>query len=205
MKTFVVGKSKYYDHWLDAEPTDNLEEADVIIFTGGEDITPSLYHDYNHTSTRYNGIRDAREIGFFNKAMALDKKVLGICRGSQLLTVLNGGRLIQDVSNHAIFKEHEIIAPEFGEGMITSTHHQMMFPFDLPEENYEIVAHTPEPLSNKYEDGRGEVELPDNFVEPEIVYYPKTRSLAIQGHPERMDTTSDNLKLIKEIFNHYLG
>lgn len=205
MKIYVVGGDGHYARWLDGEVVDSLEEADLVMFRGGADVIPTLYNDKQHPRTHYDGGRDAKEIGEFTRALALDKKMLGICRGSQFLTVMNGGRLIQDVTNHAIASQHPIEAPGIGQGMITSTHHQMMYPYQLPEQNYQIIAHPPEALSEHYQVGdRSNMELPDDFVEPEIVFYPKTNSLGIQGHPERMNKHTAGVKLCKKIVDAYL-
>lgn len=205
MKIFIVGGTGHYAHWLDGEIVDSLEEADLVLFRGGADVIPTLYDDKQHPKTRYDGGRDAKEIGVFARALALDKKMLGICRGSQFLTVMNGGRLIQDVTDHAIASQHPIVAPGIGDGMITSTHHQMMYPYNLPKANYQVIAHPPEPRSKHYQVGdKSEITLPDDFVEPEIVYYPKTNCLGIQGHPERMNKFSDGVQMCKKIVNAYL-
>lgn len=205
MKIYVVGGTGHYARWLDGEVVDSLEEADLVLFRGGADVLPTLYDDVQHPKTAYDGGRDAKEIGVFARALALNKKMLGICRGSQFLTVMNGGRLIQDVTHHAIASQHQIEAPGIGEGMITSTHHQMMYPYNLPDTNYQVIAHPPEPRSKHYQVGnQTEIDLPENFVEPEIVFYPKTNSLGIQGHPERMNKHTKGVKLCKKIVDSYL-
>lgn len=203
MNIYVVGEANHYADWLEGELT-SFEDADLVIFTGGADVIPTLYNDVVHKMTTYYGYRDAQEVGYFTQAFSLDKKILGICRGAQFLTVMNGGKLIQHVNNHRLRGMHQIEAPDYGEGFVTSTHHQMMYPYNLPEDNYEIIAHTPEPRSSKYEVGKGDLELPDEFVEPEIVYYPKTQAVGIQGHPERMHVNSPSIEMFREILNEKL-
>lgn len=68
---------------------------------------------------------------------------------------------------------------------ITSSHHQMLYPFDLNEKDYELIAYSEYFQSNTYLNGDNkEIELAKNFLEPEIVYYKNTNALCIQGHPE---------------------
>src|SRR5690606_672745 len=78
---------------------------------------------------------------------------------------------------------------------ITSTHHQMMFPYNLDKIKYEILAWSSKFKSKTYLNGDNEeIKLPEKFVEPEIVFYNDSNSLCIQGHPE-MDTCPDKTKL----------
>ena len=85
----------------------NIDETvNLIQFTGGEDVDPSYYKETKHPRTYSNPRRDAVEAAIFHEwkgkvAMA------GICRGGQFLNVMNGGRMWQDVNNHAIGGTHE--------------------------------------------------------------------------------------------------
>ena len=184
-KVFVVGPAKSYSKWItDHILTDNLEEADIVMFTGGEDVTPSLYGAHQHPTTYSNIQRDMEEKAVFEKVRP-DQLCVGVCRGSQLLCVLNGGKLIQNVSGHAIFGTHPIIGMDRNDVWeITSTHHQMQYPFELPETDYKLL-YVSQRHSDFYE-GDG-IEWPP--YEPEIVLYTvknKPKCLAIQGHPEMM-------------------
>ena len=68
---------------------------------------------------------------------------------------------------------------------ITSSHHQMLYPFDLHEKDYKLIAYSEYFQSNTYLNGDNEeIELVKNFLEPEIVYYKNSNALCIQGHPE---------------------
>ena len=171
---------------------DDLTKKDVIYFGGGTDVSPSFYGEELHPlSQRPNILRDIFEEAVFKRYVGKIAGFLGICRGSQLLTVLNGGKLIQHVENHA--GDHKIVS---NDGIVmdaTSTHHQMMYPFDLPKKQYEILATPyPKPRSSFYERGdRQEYAQEQVPVEPEIVWYPKSKSLCIQGHPEYMNTHED--------------
>ncbi len=163
-------------------------KIDLILFTGGEDVNPSYYGERVGKFTSINKSRDAVETDMFRKYYVNIPK-LGICRGAQFLTVMNGGKLVQHVENHGIGGTHSI---SFGEGdsvkklEMTSTHHQMMYPFNLKKgKDYILCAHSTRYLSPIYWDGENkDISIPDEFLEPEIVFYPESRSLAIQGHPE---------------------
>lgn len=187
VNVYVIGGNNGYASWIqqDIRFVTNPKEADIAIFTGGADVTPILYRDHTDGSTYNVPERDLQEVGAY---LELPKTLLkvGICRGAQLLTVLNGGKLIQDVSNHAGYP-HDIITNEGEIYKITSCHHQMMMPYFLNPEEYQLLAWSHNRRSVHYTTGGTfQIEDPENFKEPEIVYYPGTKSLCIQGHPEMM-------------------
>ena len=164
-------------------------KIDLILFTGGEDVTPSYYNESKGKFTSNNDRRDTLESDYMynRKGLRMIPK-LGICRGAQFLTVMNGGKLIQHVNNHAISGTHALDMKYLQDSdnfYITSTHHQMMSPYNLDKEKYDILATSRNFLSNTYLDGiNQEKEIPKDFEECEIVFYPESRSLCIQGHPE---------------------
>ncbi len=176
---------------------------DLIIFTGGEDVTPSLYGEKNGKFTKTNIQRDIIEKETFDYFSSIPK--LGICRGAQFLTVMNGGKLIQHVENHnnsshSIKIKNKVIN-------ISSDHHQMMYPFDLNSTSYELIGHSDYFLSSTYLNGQNNnIKLNSQFLEPEIVYYPYSKSLCIQSHPEWEIGSKDSdylLELIEsKLFNN---
>lgn len=165
----------------------NIEDADIIILPGGADINPSIYHkERHHTTTWLNQERDEREINDFNSVRE-DQVVLGICRGAQLLCALFGGILVQNCHNHCGC-DHQITNSERTFN-ITSIHHQMMYPYDIPKENYDILYRSTRRLSDVYEGDGVNPQLIIEDGEPEIVLFHKEGmplSLAVQGHPEMM-------------------
>lgn len=119
--------------------TQDIKEADIVMFTGGEDINPSLYGDIKHPTTHFTD-RDDYEVAAF-KAAPKDALLIGGCRGAQLLTALSGGKLFQHVLNHGGGTGgHDITSSDGHVMRITSCHHQMMNPYNLPEEDYELLA-----------------------------------------------------------------
>lgn len=187
MKVFVVGSALHYANFIkDVELVDNMEDAEVVLFTGGEDVDPSLYGKEKHSTTRSNIIRDRAEKEVFDKVRP-DQVCLGICRGSQFLCVMNGGLLVQDCENHALYTTHRIM-PLMGNTMyhITSTHHQMQYPYNLYNNDYHVL-YVSERRSHYYEGDGIDEDTIRQYGEPEIVAYHvdgKPNCLAVQGHPE---------------------
>lgn len=206
MKVFVVGSYYDYGYWLTNDITNKIEEADLVIFCGGSDVDPLFYGEPFGKRIRFDTERDLDEFLVFNECVRLDKPMLGICRGSQLLCVANNGKLIQDVTNHALSNTHKIVDLESKEIYdVTSTHHQMAYPFDLPEDSYKIIATSEIRLSDHYLDGyNNKYNVNQILCEPEVIFYPKTRCLGIQYHPEYMRSNSASVKYTKELINKYL-
>ena len=175
-------KEKYEVIVHKTEDVINPKDIDLVLFTGGEDVSPEYYGEKIGKFTSINKKRDEKEVNTFYKFKG-NSFLLGICRGNQLLTVLSGGKLIQHVEGHC--RDHSMILNNRMVYNITSSHHQMIYPFDLDKKYYELIAYSEYFQSKTYLNGDNkEVELSRNFLEPEIVYYKNTNSLCIQGHPE---------------------
>lgn len=156
---------------------DDIEQADVIQFTGGEDVDPSYYGEAKHAATRSNPKRDAYEASIYNEYVG-KIPMAGICRGAQFLNVMNGGSLWQHVTNHAIGGTHEAFC-RLSEipVQVTSTHHQMM----RPGHDAKILM-TAQICQSKQSFAHEE----PGALSPDIeaVFYPSTKSLCYQPHPE---------------------
>lgn len=201
-KVLVVGDVNYASFLRDKEYTaikykDSLSEIDnveIIIFTGGEDVSPSLYGVGQHFLTQNNRKRDELEERIFRYAITQGKFLIGVCRGAQFLTVMNRGKLVQHVNNHATSKGHEISTKDGNTFHVTSTHHQMMMPYNTL--GYEVLAVAKPSLSDLYFKNNHEFyKMKD---EPEIVWYKKNKSLAIQPHPEMMSKSDPFITWINE-------
>ena len=123
--TYVPGKGIVYNwHYL--------ENAKLVIFTGGADINPAIYGQANKFS-HFMPERDTAEIEVLRRCLIMGKKMLGVCRGHQLINAYLGGMLVQDITTqlnvvHEADHELEVID---NAGMIpnvfsvvNSIHHQ---------------------------------------------------------------------------------
>ena len=77
-----------------------LRRTDGLLITGsGPDLDPRLYGE--RPTARFKIMskqRSAFELGLAKQALKLDRPILGICGGLQLLNVAMGGSLIQDIA-----------------------------------------------------------------------------------------------------------
>ena len=180
----------------------NPKDIDLVLFTGGEDVNPQYYNEQIGKYTHINNNRDEKEINTFHR-FRNHSFTLGVCRGSQMITVLSGGRLIQHVEGHC--RDHSMILNNKIRYTITSSHHQMLYPFDLNEKDYELIAHSEYFQSKTYLNGNDEeIELAKNFLEPEIVYYKNSNALCIQGHPEWSHCEKRTSQMCLNLIDKYL-
>lgn len=183
MKVYIVNGSADYRNLfkqLGFEIETNIKDTDLVCFTGGEDVSPSMYGDKAHASTFNSEYRDRIEKELFYIALESEIPMVGICRGGQFLNVMNGGRMYQDVTKHAIYGTHPIVDLESGETIeVTSTHHQMF----MPHESAKVVAVAN--LGGEREWYDGQVFRRDTSnTDYEVLFYEKTKSLCFQPHPE---------------------
>lgn len=181
-------------------------KIDALVIWGGADISPSIYNEHASQScgaTEVLSRRDRVEFSLVKSAIDSNIPIIGICRGAQLLCAMAGGRLIQHVSGHT-GGNHSITTNDGRTYMTSSVHHQMMYPFDV---EHEMIAWSTDKRSRVYvnQNDDNDTRMMESVTpEPEIVYFPKIRGLAIQGHPEFMDERCDFVQYCRELVNNYL-
>lgn len=162
---------------------DKLENASLVCFTGGEDVSPYLYGESCHPHTHYNARRDNNEIFIYGDAIAKDIPCVGICRGGQFLNVLNGGKMYQHVNKHCgdhlAYNDDEEAPVNIL--YVTSTHHQMM----RPGPSSVVLLYAKEEGWKEHMAGtKAVVRVENDAIDIESVFYPNTLSLCFQPHPE---------------------
>ncbi len=158
-----------------------LGKLDGIVFSGGPDLDPAEYgEEILNETVSVDAVRDRSDLLFARAALASGKPVLAICRGEQLMNVVLGGTLYQDIPaqvdtvikhsgfDHRIGVEKGSVLYElFGQDSLTvnSSHHQAV---KDPAPGIRITAHAPDGIVEAYE---------------------YENVLAVQFHPERMVQT----------------
>lgn len=173
--------------------------CDGFLLTGGDDVTPSLYGEKAlPVCGETNECRDFSEEKIFKTALKYDKPVLGICRGAQLINVLLGGSLYQDL-------------PSMFKGK-TNINHRMEKPYNQPWHKMKLVSD--KPLSKLLNSEEIDVNSrhhqgikilapsltcmafsPDGLIEG---FFMETKKFvwAVQWHPEHSYKTDENSKKI---------
>ncbi|MCD8390327.1 MAG: gamma-glutamyl-gamma-aminobutyrate hydrolase family protein [Firmicutes bacterium] len=84
-----------------------------LLFTGGHDVSPELYHaERSANCGMCCPARDEEEAYILKECVKRDKPVLGICRGIQFMNACFGGTLYQDLpSEYDSAVEHHMTPP----------------------------------------------------------------------------------------------
>jgi putative glutamine amidotransferase len=161
-------------------PDEVLDMLDGLILSGGSDIDPAAYGAQPHPETGTTWPeRDRFELGLGTRALERDMPVLGVCRGMEMLNVIQGGTLNQhldDLSLHrhtpGVFCDHSVrlepgslaarvVGAERTE--VKSAHHQA-----LDQLGEGVVA------SGWADDGVIEaIELPDRAFAVGVLWHPE--------------------------------
>lgn len=110
----------------------SLHNLRGLVLSGGSDVAPCLYGQPTHAARNPDPERDAFEIELTREALAARMPLLAICRGMQLLNVILGGTLHQDIGESHAPVEHDVLfepgsrlASIFGQSAhVNSRHHQ---------------------------------------------------------------------------------
>lgn len=158
---------------------------DGIVFTGGGDISPYLYGQGMHPSTSPDYARDLRELSILRRIPTTMPKI-GICRGAQLLNVLNGGSLVQDLDNHRSSHMARDLWGGNKEIRVSSMHHQMIVPHD------DAWVMMTAGVSTRHSTYNSTIMHEKNEdLDIEACFYPATNSYCFQGHPEYTKESED--------------
>jgi putative glutamine amidotransferase len=170
-----------------------LSTCDAILFTGGEDVVPGYYGKGTDSARcETNPGRDSLEMALIKESFQLQMPVFGVCRGQQILNVALGGTLIIDIpADHPGNVMHQCedylhcfhsvnlvkgsnlqLTAKADTGMVTTNHHQAI---EKPAPGIRIVAWSADSIAEAME-----------WTNPEG----KPFLMAVQWHPERMDTKS---------------
>jgi gamma-glutamyl-gamma-aminobutyrate hydrolase PuuD len=195
---FIVGND-YYTIKMFKERGWDIEispwDAKLIQFCGGSDVDPSLYGEPKHPRTFSDPKRDSHESHIFKTSVG-DKPMAGICRGGQFLNVMSGGRMWQHTDRHTNSR-HRVY---YGERSFVECgdHHQMM----RPDKDKSITMVTASESTFK-ETATERVEGMMDDVE--AVYYPATKCLCFQPHPEWVEKGEDCQELYFTLLSQYLS
>lgn len=179
---------------------DFIARCDGIMMTGGIDIEPSFYGAERHEACGVTvPARDAFDKYFYLRALEMNKPVLGICRGLQLMNCASGGTLYQDIPSE----------------LPSEVTHRMERPFTRTVHSAELVNGSP--LHTLLKTDRIPVNsihhqcvkdlapgfevmatAPDGVVE--AIWHPGFKYVrAVQWHPERLlDVTPESLMIFRE-------
>lgn len=99
-----AAKVKTYTH-RHSNAAKVMKGIDAVVFTGGEDISPTLFKEVKEwhgieAEKDYNPTRDVSDYVLLSYCIDNDIPTLCICRGAQMLGVVSGAELIQDIPTY---------------------------------------------------------------------------------------------------------
>ena len=85
--------------WQGSNAPSIMEGISAVVFPGGEDISPSLYYEPQPVQTQegFSAERDVSDYLLMSYCLERDIPILAICRGMQLLSVVSGAEMTQDI------------------------------------------------------------------------------------------------------------
>jgi anthranilate/para-aminobenzoate synthase component II len=170
----------------------------LVVFTGGEDVSPELYGQQENRKTFSSLERDMFERSVFLRACSLKLPIMGICRGAQFLCVMAKGALVQHLNGHGV--SHTLRTDDGRLIRVNSTHHQMQLP---PRDAVPLAWAEPK-LSQVYENS-SEHDLLNPEFEYDCVWYPKINAVGMQYHPEAMEKNSEGFNYAYELYQRFFG
>lgn len=187
--------------------TEDIPACDGFVLTGGIDIHPSFYGGalgYPHSPEEFAIRRDLFEKKIYDFAQQHRLPLLGICRGLQLVNVLNGGKLIQDFGeNNTLHKKESDVDKVHAVRIVAGSLLETIAGGSLQETNSaHHQAADPNAVGgglqvNCYSESDGLIEG--------LEWADKTNKaflLCVQWHPERMENKEAHplSQRIKELF-----
>lgn len=173
------------------------EKFRLVVFTGGEDVDPSLYGHINCYSES-NFDRDMEEIDIFKMAVKHKIPMAGICRGMQFLNVMAGGSMYQHIAGHA-GSSHTVTTNNGKDIKVNSLHHQLV---NINPKVTDVIAWSSSRISGVYF-GNGGAKQPHPEKEVEAAYFRNINAVGAQWHPELLHEDSEGftyyVDLVKDL------
>lgn len=172
-------------------PAERLTGFDGLLIPGGNDIKPALYGQTTGPETKVAEyeFQDEFERDMLQAALDARIPVLAVCRGYQMLNVLHGGTLIQDLPPlHEVHRNdhHDVnIEPDSRLADVLQGQHQIR----VSSYHHQAVERIGFGL-------RAVATAPDGIVEALEPVDPSVPALAVQWHPEDTAATEEQQQRI---------
>lgn len=177
-----------------------VEGADGVIFAGGNDFDPEIYGGDRSLVEEYSREDDEKSLAILDYAIGLEKPILGICRGMQLINIYYGGSLYDDLEKQF---SKEIIHRGSDK---TLTYHEINISEGtslskiLRSDRIEVNSYHHEGIKDLAEGLSVSATSDDGLIEAiENPYYPYM--VGVQWHPE---LSYENDKFSKKIFKDFI-
>ena len=178
---------------------------DGLIITGGNfDINPEFYGKLKNGSRVIKNDRTNFESSICNKFLDSTKPILGICGGLQLLNVVCGGTLIQDIKKNNINAiEHEQINPRNETSHNVEIKHNTLIHRIVENDIIEVNSAHHQAIASIGKDLTISGYAPDGIIES-IEHLKHKWCIGVQWHPEFLITKEDNNLIKNFVESSYL-
>lgn len=181
-----------------------VELCDGFIFPGGEyDINPEFYgKDPDTKSLLSTDRRTNFEIKLMQKVMEANKPMLGICAGEQLLNIILGGTLYQDIGSSDIQTDinHKPGGNTSLERHYIDIEKDSLLYSIVGKERYKVNTHHHQAVHDLGKDLRVSAVAPDGVIEA-IEHTKLGFCLGVEWHPE-YETNEDDSKIIGSLIQY---
>ena len=199
------GEPVYLEQATDLESAkENLKKVDCIIMAGGEDVNPTMYgEEMSENCEEPYDERDSSDYYYISAAIEEDMPLLGTCRGMQMLNVVLGGTLYQDLlteyGNEISHRDPELI--DFTYHNIEIEKDSLLYEA-MKAENLEVNSWHHQGIKDL---GKGLkiVALADDGMIEAIEYTAASYIYGVQFHPEWhiVEGTLDCAPMFEALYN----
>ncbi|MGX7243435.1 gamma-glutamyl-gamma-aminobutyrate hydrolase family protein [Enterococcus quebecensis] len=181
-----------------------ISKIDKLLLAGGQDISPDFFGEDPHPKLEEtNRNRDLFEIALIKEAVKQKKPIFAVCRGMQLLNVVLGGTLYQDLSLYPDWKvKHgqQPTQPQFATHGIQIEKASSLYP--LLGEDYRVNSYHHQAINKLAAPLKIIAKSSDGIAEAIESVDAKQRILGVQWHPElRFDIESKEFNLFDYFVN----
>lgn len=166
-----------------------LPLCDGFLVIGGDDLNPKLYNEENDEglSKDIRDYLDELDTAVIKHAMKHQKPLLGICRGIQSISAVNGKKLYQDIATSNLYHPHE--DRKHNVLKVNGGHLADKLPneFEVNTFHHQCVKELPEGFIVTFKNG----DVIEGIEHTELPMF------AFQWHPERLNDAQTEI-----IFSH---
>lgn len=190
---------------IEEDVTQVVGMLDGLMLTGGGDIDPMLFGEEPLPGLgEVSPARDSLEIALIHQMLEVDKPILGICRGQQILNVAFGGNIYQDIytQHDKPLLQHSQKAPRSHQSHFVNVKKDTLFASIVQDERIQVnsyhhqaVKDVLKPLVVSGIANDGVIETIESPVHHFV--------LGVQWHPEALADKGDivSLRLFEEFID----
>ena len=156
---------------------------DGLLLTGGDDIPPEYYGRTSKLPAGGGRLEKSERVEFemalLSEVLFRDKPVFAICYGMQLLNVVHGGTLIEDIKSAA--NRYSVHTEGTHEVVVTDSF------YSFPQKSYNVNSFHHQAV-DKMGDGLSVFAVSDDGIIEGIYKRDYNHCVGVQWHPERIRT-----------------